>query len=98
MKPPEHAKTVVLATFTLQGGGAERFVLTLAQAFAQLGYQAHVVSFKQQVDYKLPDGVHYHFLNYQAYRWLPNGAWRRHRILGRSAVARRGLASEPGLR
>ena len=82
MKPPEHAKTVVLATFTLQGGGAERFVLTLAQAFAQLGYQAHVVSFKQQVDYTLPEGVHYHFLNYQAYRWLPKGAWR-YRIFAR---------------
>ena len=72
-------KIIVLAIFTLQGGGAERFVLTLANAFTQLGFQVHVVSFKREVDYDLPDGLHYHYLNYQAYRWLPNGPLR-HRL------------------
>ena len=79
MISPDTSKIIVLAIFTLQGGGAERFVLTLAKAFAQLGFQVHVVSFKRQVDYDLPDSIHYHFLDYQAYRWLPDGPLR-HRL------------------
>lgn len=76
MNPNAAIKKVVLATFTLQGGGAERFVLTLAQAWADMGYEAHIVSFKRQVDYALPTGIHYHFLNYQAFRCLPKGPLR----------------------
>lgn len=79
MISPDANKIIVLAIFTLQGGGAERFVLTLANAFAKLGFQVHVVSFKRQVDYDLSDSIHYHFLNYQAYRWLPDGHLR-HRL------------------
>ena len=79
MISPDTSKIIVLAIFTLQGGGAERFVLTLANAFAQLGFQVHVVSFKRQVDYDLSDSIHYHFLDYQAYRWLPDGPLR-HRL------------------
>ena len=79
MISPDTNKIIVLAIFTLQGGGAERFVLTLANAFAQLGFQVHVVSFKRQVDYDLSDSIHYHFLDYQAYRWLPDGPLR-HRL------------------
>lgn len=66
---------IVLAIFTLQGGGAERFVLTLAEAFFKLGFDAHVICFKNQVHYPIPQGVQVHFLNYQAYRWLPK-IWR----------------------
>lgn len=82
MTPTGNTKFVVLATFTLQGGGAERFVLTLGQAFADLGYRVHIISFKRQVDYVLPEGLHYHFLNYQAYRWLPKGRLR-YRVFAR---------------
>lgn len=62
---------IVLATFTLQGGGAERFVLTLAKAFFKLGFDVRVIAFKAQVDYELTNDVTVHFLNYQQYRWLP---------------------------
>ena len=31
-------KTVILTIFSLQGGGAERFVITLAEGFKILGY------------------------------------------------------------
>lgn len=64
-------KKIVLAIFTLQGGGAERFVLTLAKAFFELGFEVHVVSFKEVVDYPLNDNIYYHTLDYQKYRWLP---------------------------
>ena len=82
MISPITNKIVVLVIFNLQGGGAERFVLTLAKAFLKLGYQPHVVCFKRHMDYALPDGIHYHFLNYQAYRWLPKGSLR-HRLFAR---------------
>lgn len=61
---------VVLTIFSLQGGGAERFVLTLAEGFRQLGYEPHIICFKKQIDY---DNVSspVHFLDYQSVRWLP---------------------------
>lgn len=63
-------KVVVLTIFSLQGGGAERFVLTLAQGFKKLGYEPHIICFKSQVDYERPD-IPLHFLPYQSYRWMP---------------------------
>ena len=63
-------KNIVLTIFSLQGGGAERFVLTLAEGFKQLGYKPHIVCFKNQVDYEVSD-IHLHFLSYQSYRWMP---------------------------
>lgn len=80
--PLSGKKSVVLAIFTLQGGGAERSVLTLAKGFLQLGFQTHVVCFKRAVEYDLPEGIHYHYLNYQAYRCLPNGGLR-HRLFAK---------------
>jgi glycosyltransferase involved in cell wall biosynthesis len=74
--------SIVLATFTLQGGGAERFVLTLGQAFAKMGFSVHVVSFKSQVDYPLDNSLHYHYLAYQRYRSLPRG-WLRYRLFAK---------------
>lgn len=73
-------KTVVLSIFSLQGGGAERFVLTLAQGFKALGYKPHIVCFKPTVDYEVDD-VDLHFLPYQAYRWLPKTI--RHRLFAK---------------
>ncbi|WP_037585207.1 glycosyltransferase [Stenoxybacter acetivorans] len=69
-------KTVVFAIFTLQGGGAEKFVLTLAQAFVQLGYQAHVVAFKKHIDHASASGIHCHFIPYRPLRALPKGRLR----------------------
>lgn len=66
---------IILAIFTLQGGGAERFVLTLAKAFFELGFEVHIISFKSDIDYPLDDDIHYHTLDYQKYRWIPK-AWR----------------------
>lgn len=61
---------IILAIFSLQGGGAERFVLTLAEGFKKIGYEPHIICFKSQIDYELPD-IPIHFLSYQSYRWLP---------------------------
>lgn len=44
---------IVLAIFSLQGGGAERFVLTVAEGFRQLGYEPHIVCFKSKLIMKM---------------------------------------------
>lgn len=61
---------IILAIFSLQGGGAERFVITLAEGFRKVGYEPHIICFKSEIDYVLPD-IPIHFLSYQSYRWLP---------------------------
>lgn len=43
----------------LAGGGAERVVLTLAAAFADLGHQVTLVSLRSELAYPLPQGVDY---------------------------------------
>lgn len=69
-------KPIILTIFTLQGGGAERFVLTLAEAFRDLGHRVHIICFKSECDYTLPDDIHFHCLNYQSFRAIPKGILR----------------------
>src|SRR5690554_5786698 len=64
-------KKVVLAIFTLQGNGAERFALTLAKGINDAGHEAHLVYFKDIIDLPIPDGVKTHFFNYQKFRAIP---------------------------
>lgn len=64
-------KKVVLAIFTLQGNGAERFALTLAKGIHDAGHEAHIVYFKSIIDLPVPDDVHLHFFDYQKYRAIP---------------------------
>lgn len=64
-------KTIVLAIFTLQGNGAERFALTLAKGLVNAGHDAHIVYFKPIIDLPVPDGVQLHHFDYTKYRILP---------------------------
>ena len=64
-------KTIVLAIFTLQGNGAERFALTLAKGLIDAGHEAHIVYFKNIIDLPIPEGVKLHFFDYQKYRVIP---------------------------
>lgn len=64
-------KKVVLAIFTLQGNGAERFALTLAKGLIDAGHEAHIVHFKNIIDLPIPEGVNLHFFDYQKYRLIP---------------------------
>ncbi|PWQ94629.1 glycosyltransferase [Leucothrix arctica] len=70
-------KKIVLAIFTLQGSGAERFVLTLAKAFLDLGYEPHIIIFKNVIELPVPAGVKLHVFPYQALRILPKKIRRR---------------------
>lgn len=53
---------VLLIINCLQGGGAERSVLTLGQGFYDLGYEVHILRFKSKVAYELSKDLFYHQL------------------------------------
>lgn len=67
----DNKKTIVLAIFTLQGNGAERFALTLAKGLTDMGHHAHIVYFKAMIDLPIPEGIKLHFFDYQKYRIFP---------------------------
>lgn len=73
MNPP---KKIVLAINSLQGAGAERFVLTLGKAFYSLGFEVHIVCFDPKIEYDIPSCLHYHLIDYKKFRWLPDNRLR----------------------
>ena len=68
----QHSKTVLLVINCLQGGGAERSVLTLGQGFYELGYEVHILRFKPLVEYDLNSNLVYHVLRFKPYKLIPN--------------------------
>lgn len=64
-------KKVLLVINCLQGGGAERVVLTLGQGFYDLGYEVHILRFKPRVDYELNPKLNYHFIDFKRYKLIP---------------------------
>lgn len=68
----KNKKKVLLVINCLQGGGAERSVLTLGQGFHNLDYEVHVLRFKSTVAYELSDNFVYHQLDFKSYRSIPN--------------------------
>lgn len=87
---------VILAIFSLQGGGAERFVLTLAEGFKSIGYEPHIICFKKQMDYPEPSNP-VHFLSYQSYRWMPKSI--RNKAFARAfdKYVKKNISSTPAL-
>lgn len=64
---------IVLSINSLQGAGAERFVLTIGAAFHKLGFDVHVLRFNPKVEFILDENLTYHLIDYERYRWLPRG-------------------------
>ncbi len=77
------SKIAVLVINCLQGGGAERSVLTLGQGFYELGYNVHILRFKPLVEYDLNNNLNYHLLKFKHYKLIPGDA-RRHSIFART--------------
>lgn len=63
---------ILLVINCLQGGGAEKSVLTLAQGFFELGYQVHVLRFKSTVEYSLSENIEFHVLKFKPYKLIPS--------------------------
>ena len=64
-------KKVLLAINCLQGGGAERVVLTLGQGLYELGHEVHILRFKPLMEYELNPNLHYHVLKFKPYKLIP---------------------------
>lgn len=72
-------KVVLLVINCLQGGGAERVVLTLGQGFFKLGYEVHILRFKPLMQYEVNTNLNYHVLRFKPYKLIP-GKERRDKI------------------
>lgn len=70
------SQKIVLVINSLQGGGAEKFVLTLGEAFSQLGFEVHVVRFDPKVEHTLSEDLTYHLVPFDNYKWLKKGTLR----------------------
>lgn len=67
-----HSKSALLVINCLQGGGAERFVLTLGQGLYELGFEVHIVRFKPLVEYEINPNLNYHLIRYKPYKLIPS--------------------------
>lgn len=74
--PSSKKDKIVLSINSLQGAGAERFVLTIGAAFHKLGFEVHVLRFNSKVEFNLTEDLTYHLIDYERYRWLPKGIMR----------------------
>ncbi|MGP4713582.1 MULTISPECIES: glycosyltransferase [unclassified Psychrobacter] len=79
MKP--QSKIAVLVIKCLQGGGAERVVLTLGQGFYELGFEVHIVRIRPRIEYELNPNLNYHLLRnrFKPFRLIP-GEERRDKV------------------
>lgn len=75
-------KIAVLIINCIQGGGAERSVLTLGQGFYELGFDVHIVRFKPLVEYDLNPNLHYHLVKFRPFKLIP-GNVTRHRLFSK---------------
>ena len=78
-KSHKSQKQVLLVINCLQGGGAERVVLTLGQGFFELGYDVHILRFKPLMQYAVNSNLNYHVLKFKPYKLIP-GKERRDRL------------------
>lgn len=69
-------KIALLIINCLQGGGAERSVLTLGQGFYELGYEVHLLRFKPLVEYDLNPNLTYHLIKFKPYKLIPGSLLR----------------------
>lgn len=81
-------KNILFIIDGLSGGGAERIVLTLAEAIAQQGHTVTIVSLRNECAYSIPEGIRYLVVE-DRYRGL---FWRQTEIKRRARVLDRALA------
>jgi glycosyltransferase involved in cell wall biosynthesis len=63
--------SIVFVIFTLQGNGAERVILTLTQKMRSMGHDAHIVVFKDHIDFEIDSDIPVHLFPYHKFRILP---------------------------
>lgn len=55
-------KNIALVITSLNGGGAEKVILTLASEFVKLGHEVQILSIQPQCDYTIPHNICVNFL------------------------------------
>lgn len=66
-----YKKIAVLIIPSLKGGGAEQSVLTLAKGFYEIGYETHIITFKDNVEYELLPEISYHYFKTKKFNIFP---------------------------
>lgn len=74
--PTTQMNKIVLVINSLQGGGAEKFVLTLGEAFFKLGFEVHIVQFDPKTEHRLCEDLHYHLVPFRQVKWAMKGKFR----------------------
>lgn len=70
-------KKIALVITHLQGNGAERFIITLAEQFIKQGHDCHVFCFKSRTELPVPEQLNIHIFPMKLLRWLPQSLHRR---------------------
>lgn len=63
MDTAKSCKNILLLIDNLSGGGAEAVVVRLAQGFADLGHNVHIIIFQNLIEYDLPQEITLHVLD-----------------------------------
>lgn len=64
-------KNIVLSIMTLQGNGAERVVLNLAEEFQRMGHKVTILCFKKHIELPVPKTISLMFFEIKYWRWIP---------------------------
>lgn len=64
-------KTIIIAIPSLNIGGAEQFVITLAKAFHKKGHNIHILLIRDDIKLPVPADIPVHIFPFDSYRKIP---------------------------
>ena len=69
--PNKDPKTIILAIPSLNIGGAEQFVITLAKALKKSQHHVHILLLRDEIKLPVPSNIPVHIFPYDNYRKIP---------------------------
>jgi len=67
----KNPKTIILAIPSLNIGGAEQFVITLAKALKRAQHNVHILLLRDEIKLPIPSNIPVHIFPYENYRKVP---------------------------
>lgn len=67
----KNTKTIILAIPSLNIGGAEQFVITLAKALVKAQHNVHIFLLRDEIELPVPKDIPIHIFPYDSYRKIP---------------------------
>lgn len=83
--PNKDPKTIILAIPSLNIGGAEQFVITLAKALKKSQHHVHILLLRDEIKLPVPSNIPVHIFPYDNYRKIPR--FMRKKIIARAIDA-----------